>query len=261
MILTEYESDETPVDAGLEATRALADEQEDFHRATEACKTALNPEQLCEYFSTVGLDLGPPFQRLSDVRSSNDEAVCLMNTPNMAPEMPKGYIHHHIIHPTTLDAVLQVMIPALTRGGRELMPVMIPTSFRELWSSNKFEAHPKVKHMYTKSRYIGFRQSAARLVALKENSKEPRAVVKSFHATAVSGRNSTGDTRTARRLCFNVDRKPDPSLLNQVRADKVIKAPLHNPAELPSGIIAELESVCYMYISKFIAGCTTEQVT
>lgn len=261
MITTEYESDETPVDAGLEAARASIAHQETFARAVEVCSTRVDPKQLYEYFSTVGLDLGPNFQRLSDVHFSNDEAVCLMNTPNMANKMPKNFMHHHVIHPTTLDAILQLMVAALTKGGREMMQVMIPTSIRDLWISSKFETHPEVMHLYAKSKYIGFRQSGARVMALEKDSKEPWAIVEDFQATAVSGRNSTADDRNVRRLCFNIDWKPDPSLLDQTQATKVIKAPLHTPAEAPSGIIEELEFVCYMYISKYIAGCTLEQVT
>ena len=261
MITIEYESNETPVDAGLEAARALAAHQETFSRAVELCKTAIDPKQLYEYFSTVGLDLGPNFQRLSHVHFSNDEAVGIMNTPNMAHNMPKKYMHHHVIHPTTLDAILQIMIAALTKGGRELMQVMIPTSIRDLWISSKFETHPEVMHLYAKSKYIGFRQSGARVLALDKDSKEPWAIIEDFQATAVSGRNSTADDRNVRRLCFNIDWKPDPSLLDQTQANMVIKAPLFTPAEVPSAIIEELEFVCYMYISRYIAGCTTEHVT
>ena len=261
MITTEYKSDETPVDAGLEAARSLATHQETFNRAAEVCTTAVDPKQLYEYFSTVGLDLGPSFQRLSNVQFSNDEAVCFMNTPNMAQKLPKGFMHPHVIHPTTLDAILQIMIAALTKGGRELMQVMIPTSIRDLWISSKFETHPEVMHLYARSEFIGFRQSGARVMALEKDSKEPWAIVDDFQATAVSGRNSTAEGRNVRRLCFNIDWKPDPSLLDQTQANKVIKAPLHTPADAPSRIIEELEFVCYMYISRYIAGCTAEQVT
>ncbi len=261
MITTEYESGETPVDAGLEAARALATHQEIFDRATEVCSTPVDPKQLYEYFSTVGLDFGPTFQRLSQVRFSNDEAVSLMNTPNMAHKMPKNYMHHHVIHPSTLDAIFQIMFVALTKGGRELMQVMIPTSIRDLWISSKFETHPEVMHLYAMSRYIGFRQCGARMMALERDSKEPWAVVEDFQATAVSGRNSSADERNVRHLCFNVDWKPDPSLLDQTLANKVIKAPLHTPAEAPSGLIEDLEFVCYMYLSKYLASCTAEQVT
>lgn len=260
MIMTEYESGETPVDAGLEAARALSTHQETFTRAAEVCTTTVDSKQLYEYFSTVGLDLGPSFRRLSHVCFSNDEAVCLMNIPDMAPKMPKNYMHGHVIHPTTLDAILQVMIAALTKGGRELMQVMIPTSIRDLWISSKFETHPEVMHLYANSKYIGFRQSGARIMALEKDKKEPWAIVEDFQATAVSERNSTADDRNVRRLCFNIDWKPDPSLLDQTLAERVIQAPLHTPAETPSGMIEELEFVCYMYISKVIASCTAEKV-
>ncbi len=172
MILTEYESNETPVDAGLEAARALATHQETFTRTIDVCKTAVDPKQLYEYFPTVGLDLGPNLQRLSQMNYSN-EAVSVMNTPNMAHKMPKNYMHHHVIHPITLGTILQIMSAALTNGGRELIQVMIPTSIRNLWICSKFETYPEVTHLYAKSEHIGFRQSEARVMSLEKDSKEP----------------------------------------------------------------------------------------
>lgn len=103
-----------------------------------------------------------------------------MNTPNMAHKMPKGSMYHYVIHSITLDAIFQIMIAALTKGGRELMQVMIPTSIQDLWISSKFETYPEVMHLYAKSEYIGFRQLGAKIMALEKDSQEPWAIVDDF---------------------------------------------------------------------------------
>ncbi|KAB5578109.1 hypothetical protein GE09DRAFT_1088528 [Coniochaeta sp. 2T2.1] len=47
--------------------------------------------------------------------------------------MPYGYLHPFHIHPTTLDGAIQSVVVAMTKGGKEIGDVMIPTSFKELW--------------------------------------------------------------------------------------------------------------------------------
>ncbi|KAA8905059.1 fatty acid synthase S-acetyltransferase [Sphaerosporella brunnea] len=261
----EYEEAYTPVDAGREAEKQLQKYREIQEAANKSCNITISAKQVYELFSTVGLDLGPSFQCLTDVRyNKNDEAVATIQTQDLRAKMPKGHVHPHVIHPTILDSVLQLMVPAVSRGGKELTQVMIPTFIRDLWVSSELGpgTQPPVFKMegYASAHYQGFREAECSIIASNPSTKEPWVLVEGFRATAVSSGMHSSAENDWRRLCFNLDWKPDIHLLDQKQASRVLTAPNDTPAEVPDKEIEELEFICFMYISKYIKGFTDEQV-
>ena len=160
LIQTEYESQSTPVDDGLEDRMFAEICASRVEEAERACQKDVPAKQLYELLQTVGLDFGPTFQNLSDMRIDQDRnAVATVNAPDIKSRMPHGYVQPHLIHPTTLDGVLQSILVALTRGGREINAVMVPTAIRELWvSSDPSTTHDSLR-LCASANFLGFRHS------------------------------------------------------------------------------------------------------
>ncbi|KAF8241412.1 hypothetical protein K440DRAFT_656775 [Wilcoxina mikolae CBS 423.85] len=250
----EYEAAPTPVDCGREEKEQLRNYREIQEAANESCKISVSAKQLYELFSTVGLDFGPSFQCLKDVRyNKENEAIVVIQTQDLRAKMPKRYAHEHVIHPTILDSVLQVMIPALSRGSRELTQVMIPTFIQDLWVSSELGTgtQPPVFEMeaYEKAHYQGFREAESWIIASNPSTKEPWVLMEGYRATAVSNYSSSdgGDWR-------HVD------FLDAKQPTSLFTAPTHTPAEVPEKEIEDLEFLSFMYINKSIKEFTDEQV-
>lgn len=244
LISLEYDTSVTPVDDGLESSKLIEACQRRFTNAQESCKTSIDSKQLYEHFSTVGLDFGPFFQCLQDVPYSHSgEALALLKTHTV-----RGHVQPHVIHPTTLDAMLQITMAALTNGGRDMVQVLVPTVVHNLWLSNDVITHPKEMDVHAKAGYLGLRQAEASAIALDCATGKPLAIIEGFQSTAVSGRDEAFSDTNPRQMCFNIDWKPDTRLLTQEQASAVLVAPKNTPAEVPSLIIDELEQACYFFI-------------
>lgn len=251
-IQTEYEAPHNPVDGGLEG-RVFAEMCANrVAKAERACRKDVSTKQLYELLQTVGLDFGPTFQNLSEMRiGKNRNAVATVRAPNLKSKMPHGFVQPHLIHPTTLDGVLQSILVALTRGDREVREVMVPTSIKELWISANISATHQSQRLCANADFLGLRQAEASFVAIDIATKRPLVSAEGFVSTAVSARDA-GQEDSYRHLYFNIDSKLDPNFVDQEIATKTFVTP-HRLTDFDlSGLITNIEMMCYIYISQGI---------
>ena len=250
LIQTEYESQSTPVDDGLEDRMFAEICASRVAEAEHTCQKDMSAKQLYELLQTVGLDFGPTFQNLSDMRIDQDRnAVATVTAPDIKSRMPHGHVQPHLIHPTTLDGVLQSILVALTRGGREINAVMVPTAIRELWvSCDPSTTHDSLR-LCASANFLGFRQADASFVAVDNTHRKPMVWAEGFVSTAVSSRNA-GQDEIYRHLCFNIDWKLDPSFVDQSTATETFLPPFELANSDPSEIVADTEMLCYIYLRR-----------
>jgi acyl transferase domain-containing protein len=253
LIQTEYEAPYTPVDDGLEDQMFTKICTKYIETAEQACPKNVSVQQLYELLQTVGFDFGPTFQTLSDVRIDSDRnMIATVNSKidDIRNKMPHRYVQPHLIHPTTLDGVLQAVIVALTRGGREVREAMVPTSMRELWISADPDAFNECYRLAAHADFLGLRQAEASIIAINPVNNIPVIKADGFISTAVSGRAAQDAEESYRHLSFNLDWKPDTSFVDHETALRKFSAPQHLLID-PSEIIKSVEAICYMYLRRY----------
>ena len=251
LIQTEYEVPHTPVDDGLEDRMFAEICANKVAEVERTCRKDVSTKQLYELLQTVGLDLGPTFQNLSEMRiDQNRNAVATVQAPDIKSKMPHGYVQPHLIHPTTLDGVLQSILVALTKGGREAREVMVPTSIKELWISANPSATHQCYRLCSTADSLGLRQAEASFVAIDSATRKPLVSAGGFVWTAVSGRDASQED-SYRHLCFNIDWKLDPSFVDQETATATFVAPHELTDFDPSNLITDIEMMCYIYIRRY----------
>lgn len=62
-----------------------------------------------EYFETIGLQYGPTFRTFTGVNYTVNRATCTLEVPSLELLTPHGHIYDHLIHPITMDGVLQIL--------------------------------------------------------------------------------------------------------------------------------------------------------
>ncbi|KAF4443746.1 putative polyketide synthase [Fusarium austroafricanum] len=253
LVFTEYEQPYTVVDGGREDVEFQVACQQKLESVEKASQTGTSFRQLYEHLSTVGLDFGSTFQTLRDIRcGAIGEAVATVERQDLESLMPLGFLQDHLIHPTMLDGILQSIIVSLTKGGREIDQVMVPSEIGDLWvsadpSTSKFDS----VRVSCSGKFLGIRQAEARIIGIDTATGKAVCTVDDYVITTVA-RNEGASSDAARRLCFNFDYRVDPTLLDQSTTDKTLQPDaVHGPTPQQAQIIQEVEMMCFLYIKRF----------
>lgn len=97
-------------------------------------KTIMHPSQLYAALEDKGLGYGPMFRNIKSVRLTSGDTeesracVSTIRVPGTKAKMPKGFECPHLIHPTTLDSMIQTLFAVKPTS-------MIPTGIDKIWIS------------------------------------------------------------------------------------------------------------------------------
>ena len=211
-----YERTLTEVDAGKELAFHSSQHSEIFERGLKMCNKSITGEQMYEQLRVLGLDYGPTFQGLEDLRYSADgEVIGQVQTFRWSASEGTNHPQPHIVHPTTLDAMLQLMFVSLSQGTEKAVPTMVASRIRRLWISSKGLDYPSIAtaDVHAQASFTGLRRADAGMFALEQGTRELLLSIENLEATAVSSREGVSDQSITRKLCYDIAWKPDLDLL------------------------------------------------
>ena len=103
-----------PVDE-VEATRehafAATAAKQRMKEIREACDQEIDSHQMYQHLREHGNEYGPNFALLDRIRVGDFKMVGTVTTPDIAASMPGKHMEPHVVHPTTLDALVHASIP------------------------------------------------------------------------------------------------------------------------------------------------------
>ncbi|KAG7103603.1 Highly reducing polyketide synthase alt5 like protein [Verticillium longisporum] len=257
LVVTEYEQPPTAVDGGREESSFRQACLETLARVEAEVRVETSFRQLYEHLSTVGLDFGATFQTLRDIRCGHDvgAAVATVERQDLEGLMPLGYLQEHLVHPTVLDGILQSIIVCLTKGGRDMNQVMVPSEIGDIWVSASPTAKFESVRVTCEGSFLGMRQAEARIVGVDVVTGEPVCTVDGFVITSVARAETSAEAAASaagRRLCFDLDWKIDPAFVDQKVANDVFQPDAaHGPTPEQALLIESVEMMCYLYIRRY----------
>ncbi|KAK3990438.1 Compactin diketide synthase mokB [Cladorrhinum sp. PSN332] len=136
-----------------EARIKAARHREQYHKLAGAGMPQVPIDSFYSFLATLGVQLGPAFQTLTHVGSCNYEAHCHLTVSDTAAMMPENYEQEHIIHPATLDGVVQMAALAATARGLSVDSAKVPQFIESAYVSAKM-AGRKAGH-----RMVGYARS------------------------------------------------------------------------------------------------------
>lgn len=141
-----------PVDNGREEKEEALAWKKDLAQARETCSRPMNFETTYKNLQSAGLNFGPLFRNLDEVRASGSRLGAMtgvVTVPDIAQSMPKQYMHSHLIHPATMDSMIHMMIAAVLdhTGKSSLDTIRLPTFIREMWVSANLSPAPLYKYI------------------------------------------------------------------------------------------------------------------
>jgi hypothetical protein len=193
------------------------DPMEYYNQCTDGkqrCYNILNSTRFYTAVAERGLNYGPFFQSLRNIRYNNTgETVGVTSLRNWVSHTKDFNIQSHIIHPTALDTFFQLTFAALTDGGKDSrLPTMVPVLFRKFWIAALEPSDESDKDaealIYTKSKLQGFKSCETSIIAVDAKSKLP-LVLADMELTSVGSSEASDVNTTPKRLCYGTDWKPD----------------------------------------------------
>ncbi|KAJ5113761.1 reducing type I polyketide synthase [Penicillium angulare] len=219
-ITAEYEeSSPNEIDGVFAAERTKSIMSNLLNQRTHACSQSTESTAVYDHFHGMGLQFGPTFQTLRNIKfSENGEAIADVKAFqwNDSDDNKTNLSQLHLVHPTTLDGFIQVVLVGLTRGATKNIPTTVPTRITNLWLSASGLSHPEIDSLQVTSCQLskGARQTESSFVVFDQDG-HLRASVGVLETTNVdrqeTGDGIDGDKR--RKLCYNMDWKPDIDLI------------------------------------------------
>lgn len=171
------------------------------------------------------IQYGPCFQALKYVRlGTQGQASAQLSTDNwQSRDMVNYQSPGYIIHPTTLDGLAQLLVPAISHQQRgEPLPAMMPTRIGSLWIRDTSEIRHGDVEVAANFRLRGYRGATGDIVVSGKEVDDPLVVLNDLETTFIG---STESTNSASRdnvqpLCHQLVAKPHIRLMTdaQMRA-------------------------------------------
>ncbi|KAL8735003.1 MAG: hypothetical protein Q9166_001128 [cf. Caloplaca sp. 2 TL-2023] len=138
----EYESPETQVDGGKELFKEALRQIALVDHGLKDCDLPIATEELYEMFHDAGAQYGEAFQVLSNVLCStfSTQSAAEISLGKWTARSHTEFAQPYVFHPTTMDGLFQTIVPALSKGGRQKLPTMIPSRIGKLWVSKDLES-------------------------------------------------------------------------------------------------------------------------
>lgn len=247
-VQVEYAEMNTAVGSDKETSRVSEIYQALFETGSKACRKPVETRQMYQCLQDCGLDYGPAFQRL-ETMACNDyrEAVGRLKPFEWSSGQDENPPQPHVIHPTTLDGVFQLTFAAISKGGVERMPTMIPTKVKRLWIASSGLQSVDSVSLYSKAKPVG-RHEEAFVLGLDSIDSSPRMVIKGLEATVVSD-NTVKLQSSDTQLCYNIDWKPDIDLLDRKQIFEYCQGASGSSKE-PTQFFRNLQLLVLAYILK-----------
>lgn len=251
-ISLEYHSEPESSGIGI-GTGRLEEESNRFRKEYEkdalSSKTPMDPRKMYQYLHKFGFEYGPsftPIQHLS-FNEATSSATADINVSDWKSKVIDNRVQPHVIHPTTLDGILQLIFPAVTKGCKVSTP-MVPTLIKNLWISNIDASPDNLISACMKGEKRGYRGVRGTFRAVHASTKNP-CIAGEFEMTYLS--NETGLQRGSSDLpkFYNLDWKPDTRLLEDNVLGEMISG-ASEPIANGKRMLGAKESLCHMTISR-----------
>lgn len=254
LVVVEYETE--PSQAATKATT-----QQEISGYTRS----LDPDDLYRSLRVNGVVHGPIFQQIKSIMQSGTQPECV-NTfvipdVSVTPDLPLN----HVVHPTTLDIVIQGAYAALPEAGAHEDSAKLPRSINQLWVSGRIShqtGHAFRAH-YHLTRADG-QSIEANIQVADDNHASGAPVLEVYGLTcqrAGGGALSQQDNRPwERSVCSTLEWAPDLSMAGPVVLESIRQEMSYEIDATESHLIMDLRRVCFYYILDALANLSEDDV-
>ena len=251
-IKVESQESEDEVDGGREERESLVLTRQKHKDGRVRCDKSVPAKEVYKKLSASGYGYGPCFRTLTEISCNEDgEATAIVDPRDWTRKIPTSSVAKHVIHPTTLDGIFQSIFPGLSRGGKNTIPTLVPTTIHEMWLSNRL-LHEEGSHgikVYSRSEPIGLRAANSSIIAMDTIMDEARVIIKGLQTKAVSDPLSSSSHRhDSQKFCYNLEFQPDLDLLEGSKIFQHCSNASESLVPNRKESVADVELLCFLSI-------------
>ncbi|KAL8783966.1 MAG: hypothetical protein Q9195_009231, partial [Heterodermia aff. obscurata] len=217
----------------------------------EGHSESIDGHTMYTYLDTIGLGYGPSFQGLNDIESyGSGRITAIADLRHWEKIFPDGHLASHVVHPSALDLVFQLLPPAISGGCKKPMSTIVPARLDSLWVSESLRLAPDQRvQIRTRAEMEGLRNAKSCAVAVSIGDGLP-CIAGKWNATSIASLESTpeGDSHET-RLCYKIITMPDPELSENADIKAWCSSP-ENEYRPDDSIIAKRTQICHMAMSE-----------
>ena len=135
LVSMQYKQNSSGVEGDRETRIQSAHRAQKIDTAKEACSSTISPARLYGTCAKLGINFQGTFRCIEAVGVGAKQSLGYIRIPDTASIMPGGIERPHVIHPSTLDACIQMTFPTLIDAGT-LQVAMVPTYIKEIFIAN-----------------------------------------------------------------------------------------------------------------------------
>ncbi|KAF2498730.1 putative polyketide synthase [Lophium mytilinum] len=202
-----------------EAARMISTKVEDFLRQAPKEDTG---QRLYSRLYKLGYHFGESFRRIEHIHyDDGNEAV------GQVSAFQDRSTTTAVIHPATLDGILQMMLPAATLGGNRDISTTVPTRIDRLRILKTDRLH-NASHSSPLQAHVSLLRINSRTTSSGINAYDPESgtlvvTADGVEATAVTDFDfDHAEQKKPRRLCFDLKLRPDISLLSKTALEQFL---------------------------------------
>ena len=184
-------------------------------------RTAIYRKTKDEFYDSLfksGYTFGPAFRAMDDLTFNDQlghQATASINCFDWKEVDGRNHFQQHVIHPTTLDGILQVSIAAFARAGEDVVPTAVPAEIEYLWVAKDGLSYPDAEMIRSVGTLIsqgnvGYETS---VIALDDSMSRVTLEAKGIKLRFVTGAASAQDQARNPPLPYSLQWKPDIDLL------------------------------------------------
>ncbi|KAL9581646.1 MAG: hypothetical protein Q9212_003778, partial [Teloschistes hypoglaucus] len=207
----------------------LAKELRSLH-TSESWTGTLGSSDMYNTLKDIGLDYGPTFQALDEVRYSDCNEAMATVLPyrwcegvSEHPEETKRMT----VHPTTLDSLFQLSFVAMSQGGQVPLGTMVPTRVSKVWVSSLGigKSVSDLQTVHCRTERTSRRLAQSHLSVLTQSAKELRVLLEGLELTSVSSSlDALQAPQKAENLCHHLCWSVDLDLLSDAQVHQYCEA-------------------------------------
>lgn len=187
----------------------------------------IDPRDIWKSLKSVGIYHGPAFQHLDSIQSNRDGSLTTLSIGDTRALMPKNYQREHVIHPTTLDSIIQSVYSVLPRIGETSGPAFIPRSIKAMRISARIASDPGHQlKVFSKLDHLDSLVFRSNISVLNDSNDSISALVleiSGLSCQSVGVATSQQPNSIQDGLCSSWKWLPDVSFLNSQHITKSLK--------------------------------------
>ncbi|CAG9952668.1 unnamed protein product [Clonostachys rosea f. rosea IK726] len=187
-----------------------------FDEIFSKCSANTPRHRFYDMGKAMGYDFGPTFQTVHNLSydPTGRHAAGTIILDEWMEKTKKSQVQKHVIHPTALDGILQMVAALNSKGGTVMGPLQAPTQFKQIWVSNQLLSHDPDARVLAAAKHdkISMRDTECSIVSLNSETLEPEIVIEGYRATTLNSNDQILSERQDK--IYKVEWKPDIEVLD-----------------------------------------------